>query len=75
MAALTGQKIVKQLIKQNSIWSKHVLEADGDYFNLQAAKQIPLAMVLGCSDSRVPFNLITDSGTVKFILRYIGRFF
>jgi carbonic anhydrase len=66
--------MVKTLIERNRIWSAKVLESDPGYFARLANLQTPRYFWIGCSDSRVPANVVAglDPGEV-FVHRNVGN--
>lgn len=48
------------LFKKNREWSQRMVRKDPDFFNRLADQQKPQFLWIGCSDSRVPSNQITD---------------
>ncbi len=51
----------KKLLKGNAQWAKEQLAADRHYFEKLAEGQQPGFLWIGCSDSRVPANEITNT--------------
>jgi carbonic anhydrase len=51
----------ESLLQGNKDWVKETLQADPDYFNKLSAGQKPPILWIGCSDSRVPANQITNT--------------
>ena len=51
----------QQLLKGNSDWVKSQLDKDPQYFDKLAAGQSPEILWIGCSDSRVPANQVTNT--------------
>lgn len=51
----------EKLLLQNRAWASEKLELDENYFNHLAALQKPQFLWIGCSDSRVPANEITNT--------------
>lgn len=49
------------LLAENKAWAKEKVEQDPDYFNRLVNIQTPNFMWIGCSDSRVPPNEITQT--------------
>lgn len=49
------------LLSENKLWAKEKVEQDPDYFNRLVNIQTPTFMWIGCSDSRVPPNEITQT--------------
>jgi len=54
-----AKKTPDQLLEANARWSEERTAADPDYFHRLAALQAPEFLWIGCSDSRVPANVIT----------------
>ena len=50
-----------ELLQGNRDWVKNETEKDPDYFNKLAAGQEPDILWIGCSDSRVPANEVTNT--------------
>jgi carbonic anhydrase len=53
------KKTPQQLLEANAAWSKERVAADADFFRRLVALQAPEFLWIGCSDSRVPANVIT----------------
>ena len=53
--------IYKKLLDGNKIWVKERLEKDPNFFERLAHSQSPQVLWIGCSDSRVPANEITNT--------------
>ena len=51
--------MISDLLKHNRTWAQIQCEKDPDYFERLAALQKPQYLWIGCSDSRVPANVIT----------------
>lgn len=51
----------KKLLENNKIWAKHKAESEPDFFNRLLHVQHPEYLWIGCSDSRVPPNQITQT--------------
>jgi carbonic anhydrase len=64
----------KRLLQRNIDWARQRVAADPDYFSRLAAQQAPAYLWIGCSDSRVPANVITglDPGEV-FVHRNVAN--
>ena len=62
------------LLTRNVAWASERLAADPSYFSRLAAQQSPQFLWIGCSDSRVPANVITglDPGEV-FVHRNVSN--
>jgi len=54
-------EIYQRLLKNNEQWSSQKVKEDPDFFNRLASIQKPQVMWIGCSDSRVPADRITDT--------------
>ena len=54
-------KTYEKLLLENKAWAKEKVEDDPDYFNRLAELQTPDFLWIGCSDSRVPANEITNT--------------
>jgi carbonic anhydrase len=50
-----------ELLRGNGLWAADVLRRDPAFFSRLAAQQAPRYLWIGCSDSRVPANEITDT--------------
>lgn len=63
-----------ELLEKNREWVRETLEANPDFFNELVKGQSPEFLWVGCSDSRVPANVITGtkSGEV-FVHRNIAN--
>jgi carbonic anhydrase len=51
--------LLSDLLRNNRLWSENRRRDDPDYFSRLAALQRPDYLWIGCSDSRVPANVIT----------------
>ena len=62
------------LLKRNVAWASERIAADPEYFSRLTAQQSPAYLWIGCSDSRVPANVITglDPGEV-FVHRNVAN--
>lgn len=54
-------QLVEQLLENNKAWAQAKVSEDPDFFNRLASLQSPQFLWIGCSDSRVPANQITDT--------------
>jgi carbonic anhydrase len=63
-----------RLLTRNIEWARQRVAQDPDYFSRLAAQQAPGYLWIGCSDSRVPANVITglDPGEV-FVHRNVAN--
>ncbi len=52
-------RVLKQLFQNNQAWAAQMLARDPQFFERLAAQQKPKYLWIGCSDSRVPANVIT----------------
>ena len=53
--------MLQELLDKNSKWASVQLNEDKNYFQKLAQGQSPEIMLVGCCDSRFPFEVITDS--------------
>jgi carbonic anhydrase len=49
------------LLQGNKDWAGEMLQSDPEYFNTLSAGQSPPVLWIGCSDSRVPANQVTNT--------------
>lgn len=54
-------KLYDQILRQNEEWVSEKLQEDPEYFSKLSTDQKPNFLWIGCSDSRVPANVITKS--------------
>lgn len=54
-------EIIRKIFLENKAWASDKLNKDKDYFNKLAQIQEPDFLWIGCSDSRVPANEITNT--------------
>jgi len=54
-------KTYERLLIENKVWAREKIQADPEYFNRLAQLQTPEFLWIGCSDSRVPANEITNT--------------
>jgi carbonic anhydrase len=54
-------KTYERLLSENKLWAKEKVDADPDYFDRLSHLQTPEFLWIGCSDSRVPANEITNT--------------
>jgi carbonic anhydrase len=54
-------KTYEKLLLENKAWAQEKVEDDPDYFNRLSHIQTPEFLWIGCSDSRVPANEITNT--------------
>ena len=54
-------KTYEKLLLKNKTWAKQKIADEPDYFNRLANLQTPEFLWIGCSDSRVPANEITNT--------------
>ncbi len=52
---------LKPLLAKNRSWASQCLQRDPDYFRQNAHQQKPHSLWIGCSDSRVPAEVLTGS--------------
>jgi carbonic anhydrase len=55
-----GMDTLKHLLDNNRKWAASVTAADPNFFKQLSGQQSPEYLWIGCSDSRVPANQITD---------------
>ena len=53
-------KSLKHLFENNLVWAESVKERDPEFFTRLSKQQSPEYLWIGCSDSRVPANQITN---------------
>jgi carbonic anhydrase len=64
----------KDLLDRNSRWAETYKTRDPLYFERIAAVHQPTALFIGCSDARVPANLITDTAVGElFVHRNVAN--
>lgn len=51
----------RRIIDNNRRWARDITAHDPTYFEKHAARQEPTFMYVGCSDSRVPANVVTGT--------------
>lgn len=51
----------EQLLANNKVWAAKMVEEDKDFFKRLQDQQAPKFLWIGCSDSRVPANEITNT--------------
>jgi len=54
-------KAYEKLLLQNKAWAAEKLQTDEHYFSRQSREQKPEFFWIGCSDSRVPANEVTNT--------------
>ncbi len=54
-------KAVEKLLLQNKKWSEHKIQQDPEFFKRMSKTQKPEFLWIGCSDSRVPAELVVDA--------------
>ena len=66
--------MVETLLARNAVWSEKLRAENPDYFPRLAAQQAPDYFWIGCSDSRVPANVVAglDPGEV-FVHRNVAN--
>ena len=52
---------VEVFFERNHKWAQALTRRDPDYFKRQAARHTPTTLFIGCSDARVPVNVITGT--------------
>lgn len=53
---------VAQLIEKNRLWVQQCTAEDPEFFRRIAGEHKPRYLYIGCSDARVPVNLLTQTG-------------
>jgi carbonic anhydrase len=67
-------KPYEKLLSENKIWAKARVEEDKDFFQRLLKLQTPEFLWIGCSDSRVPANEITNTAPGEiFVHRNIAN--
>jgi carbonic anhydrase len=62
------------LLKNNILWTAEKLKTDNGYFEELSQSQKPKFLFIGCSDSRIPLDVITGSEPGEiFVHRNIGN--
>jgi carbonic anhydrase len=64
----------KQIFENNRLWAENIRQQDPEYFKNLAKEQRPDYLYIGCSDSRVPADVITgiDPGNL-FVHRNVAN--
>jgi hypothetical protein len=62
-----------ELMQGNRSWVAQQLEKDPDLFKRMSTGQNPQILWIGCSDSRVPANVITNSDPGTFLIPLPAR--
>jgi carbonic anhydrase len=67
-------KYYQKLIENNAEWAREMVAQDPEFFAKREASQTPHYLVIGCSDSRVPLELMTGALPGEmFVHRNIGN--
>lgn len=67
-------KYYQKLIENNAEWARDMVAQDPEFFAKREASQTPHYLVIGCSDSRVPLELMTGALPGEmFVHRNIGN--
>lgn len=67
-------ELYKSIVQGNEEWVKEKLAEDPEYFQKLSVDQKPNYLWIGCSDSRVPANVITKSSPGEvFVHRNVGN--
>jgi len=53
-------RVLKDFFERNKSWAERIKSEDPDFFARLARQQKPAYLWIGCSDSRVPANVIVD---------------
>ena len=66
--------VIKRMFRKNREWVHKMRQEDPDYFKRMTATQTPHSLFIGCSDSRVPADVITGTtGGELFVHRNIAN--
>ena len=52
-------RVLKSIFDENRKWAENIKKSDPDFFSSLSKQQNPEYLWIGCSDSRVPANIIT----------------
>ncbi|TGK07608.1 sulfate permease [Leptospira semungkisensis] len=64
----------QKLLSNNETWVKEMTDVDPEFFARHAEGQTPQVLFIGCSDSRVPVNVITKTNPGEiFVTRNIAN--
>lgn len=67
-------KHYKKLLQNNAEWARDMVASDPDFFTKREQAQTPHHLIIGCSDSRVPLELMTGALPGEmFVHRNIGN--
>ncbi len=67
-------KHYRKLIENNAEWARDMVAQDPDFFTKREQVQTPHHLIIGCSDSRVPLELMTGAMPGEmFVHRNIGN--
>ena len=67
-------KAYERLLLENKAWAREKVKEDPEYFNRLAKIQTPEFLWIGCSDSRVPANEVTNTSSGEiFVHRNIAN--
>ncbi len=67
-------KHYKKLLENNAVWAKTMVEQDAEFFAKREQAQAPHYLIVGCSDSRVPLEVLTQALPGEmFVHRNIGN--
>lgn len=65
---------LNKLVANNRAWAEEMLRSDPDFFTKREGSQEPHFLMIGCSDSRVPLELMTGALPGEmFVHRNIGN--
>lgn len=63
-----------KLLENNAAWAREMVSQDADFFTKREQAQTPHHLIIGCSDSRVPLELMTGAMPGEmFVHRNIGN--
>ena len=64
----------QKLLENNAAWAREMVASDADFFSKREQAQTPHHLIIGCSDSRVPLELMTGALPGEmFVHRNIGN--
>ena len=64
----------QKLLENNAAWAREMVASDTDFFSKREQAQTPHHLIIGCSDSRVPLELMTGALPGEmFVHRNIGN--
>jgi hypothetical protein len=64
---------IERLLENNRRWAAEMTASDPQFFTSRAAEQAPQFLFVGCSDSRVPAEVLTGSPGEMFVHRNVAN--